>query len=97
MRDSKSFCVKTTQRFKVIEEVLQDPNVLPENAYNMDETGAVLSILGFVKVLVSKNNLRDYRGAGDKRTMMTAIECVFADGRDFLLVIIWPATTHRSN
>ncbi|PVH68416.1 DDE-domain-containing protein [Cadophora sp. DSE1049] len=62
----------------------------------MDETGVMLcmlttgnlgsNILGFVKVLISKNDPRDYRGAGVKRTMVTAIECISAD-----------AVTHRSN
>jgi len=65
----------------VIGKVLQDPVILPENVYNMDETGVMLSMLGSVKVLVSKNDSRNYRGAGVKRTMVTAIECISADGR----------------
>jgi hypothetical protein len=81
----------------VIREVLQDPNILPENAYNIDETGVMLSKLGSVKVLVGKDDLRDYRGTGVKRTMVTAIECISADGRLLLPLIIWPASTHRSN
>ena len=83
--------------FKVIENVLQDPAILPENVYNMDETGVMLCMLGSVKVLISKDDPRDYRGAGVKRTMVTAIECISANGRSLLPMIIWPATTHRSN
>ena len=63
----------------------------------MDETGVILSILGSVKVLVSKDNPRDYKGAGVKRTTVTAIECISADGRFLLPLIIWPASTYRSN
>ena len=63
----------------------------------MDETGVMLSMPGSVKVLVSKDDLRDYRGAGVKRTTVTAIECISADGRSLLPLIIWPASTHRSN
>jgi hypothetical protein len=81
----------------VIEEVLTDLNVLPENVYNMDETGVMLSMLGSVKVLVSKNDFRDYRGAGVKRTMVTAIECVYDDGWALLPIIVWLAMTDRSN
>jgi hypothetical protein len=81
----------------VIAQVLKDPTILPENVYNMDETGVMLCILGAVKVLVSKDDLRDYRGAGVKRTLVTAIECISANGRSLLPMIIWPATTHRSN
>ncbi len=83
--------------FEIIKEVLQDAAILPENVYNMDETEVMLCVLGSTQVIVSKNDLRDYRGAGVKRTMVTAIECISANGRCLLSMIIWPATTHRSN
>jgi len=63
----------------------------------MDETGVMLCILNSIKVLVGKDDTRAYRGAGVKRTMVTAIECISADSRSLLLMIIWPAVTHRSN
>jgi hypothetical protein len=88
---------KIVEWFDVIGQVLENPNVLPENVYNMDETGVMLSMLGSVKVLVGKDDRRNYRGAGVKRTMVTAVECVSADGRALLPSIIWPASTHRSN
>ncbi len=83
--------------FEVIRKVIQNPAILPKNVYNMDEMGVMLSMLGSVKVLVGKDDLRDYRGAGVKRTTVTAIECISADGRSLLPLIIWPASTHRSN
>jgi hypothetical protein len=43
--------------FEVIGKVLQDPAILPENVYNMDETGVMLCMLGSVKVLLSKDDL----------------------------------------
>jgi hypothetical protein len=55
------------------------------------------NLLGSVKVLISRDDPRDYRGAGVKRTMVTAIECISANGRSLLPMIIWPAATHRSN
>ena len=88
---------KITHWFEVIREVLQDLSILPENVYNMDETGVMLCMLGCIQVLLSKDDRRDYRGAGVKRTMVTAIECISANGRSLLLMIIWPATTYRSN
>jgi hypothetical protein len=63
----------------------------------MDETGVILSVLGTVKVLVGKDDMRDYRGARVKRTLVTAVECSSSDGRYIDPMIIWPATTHRSN
>ena len=47
----------------------------------MDEMGVVLSLLGSVKVLVGKDDTRDYRGARVKRTTVTATECISTDGR----------------
>lgn len=88
---------KITEWFDVIGQILQDPCVLRENLYNMDETGVMLSMLGSAKVLVGKDDRQGSRGAGVKRTMVTAIECISADGRALLPLIIWPASTHRSN
>jgi hypothetical protein len=64
---------KVVHWFEVIGKVLQDPAVLPENVYNMDEIGVMLSMLGSVKVLVGKDDRQNCRGAGVKRTMVTAI------------------------
>lgn len=80
----------------MIKPELCRPDVLPENVYNMDETGVMLSMLGSVKVLVGRDDQRDY-GAGVKRTMVTAIECVSAAGEYLDPMIIWPASTYRSN
>ena len=63
----------------------------------MDETEVMLSMPGSVKVLIGKDDRRDYRGARNKRTSVTAIECISADGRYLNPMIIWPASTHRSN
>ncbi|PMD65613.1 CENP-B protein [Hyaloscypha bicolor E] len=63
----------------------------------MDETGVMLSMLGSIKVLLDKDDPRDYRGAVVKRTTVTAIKCISGNGRFLSPMIIWPATTHRSN
>jgi hypothetical protein len=67
--------------FEMIGEQLQNPNILPEIVYNMDEIGIMLSMLNSVKVLVGKDNTQAYKGARVKRTMVTAVECISADGR----------------
>jgi DDE superfamily endonuclease len=89
--------VKVAQWFTVIEKELQDPAILPENVYNMDEAGTILSRLTFRKVLMHKDDLRRCRGAGAKRTLVTAIECMSADGRCLNPLIIWPTSTLRSD
>jgi hypothetical protein len=55
---------KIVDWFTVIEKELASPDILAENIYNMDETGVLLSVLNSLKVLVGKNELRNYRGAG---------------------------------
>jgi hypothetical protein len=96
-RHEKNTYWKISHWFEVVGRLLQDPAVLAENMYNMDETGVMLSMLGSVKALVGKNDTRSYRGARVKRTMVTAIECISGDGRHLNPLIIWPASTHRSN
>ena len=96
-RHEKNIYRKIIHWFEVIKRVLQDPAVLVENVYNMDETRVILSMLSSVKFLISKYNKRDYRGARVKRTSVTAIEYISGDSRYLNLVIIWPASTHRSN
>ncbi len=54
----------------------------------MDETGVMLYMLDSVKVLISKDDPRDYRDAGVKRMIMTVIECINTNGRSLLLIII---------
>jgi hypothetical protein len=82
--------------FSIIAKELHDPTIVPENVYNMDETGVLLSVLCSLKVLVSKEDLKNCRGAGVQRTLVTAVECVSADGRSLPPLIIWPTSTHRS-
>ena len=79
-RHDNNIYEKSAHWFEVIGKELQDSVILPENVYNMDETGAMLCMFGSVKVLVHKNDSRNYRGTGVKRTMVTAIECISADG-----------------
>ena len=80
--------VKITHWFIVIGRIIQDPAILQENIYNMNETGVMLSMLSSVKVLVDKDDLQDYRGVSVKQTMISAIECVSADSRSLLPLII---------
>ena len=47
--------------FGVTGPELCSPNILSKNVYNMDETGSMLSMLDCVKVLINKNDRRDYK------------------------------------
>lgn len=72
---------KVEEWFSVIGKELAQPTILAENVYNMDETGVLLGKLGSLKVLVGQKELRNYRGASSQRTLITAVECISADGR----------------
>jgi hypothetical protein len=65
--------------------------------YNIDKTEVMLFIPGSVKVLISKQDIRDYRGARVKRITVTAIKCISGDNKYLNLIIIWPASTYQSN
>jgi hypothetical protein len=96
-RDDSHIYDKVAQWYPIIGEELSKPDVLAENTYNMDETGILLSLLKSLKVLVGRDDIKTYRGTGVKRTLITAIECISADGRSLDPLIIWPASTHRSS
>ncbi|OQE34400.1 hypothetical protein PENCOP_c018G06625 [Penicillium coprophilum] len=95
-RDGRHIEDKVRHWFDIIGRELADPAILPENVYNMDETGVLLSVLNSLNVLVSKDDSRKHRGTTVKRTLVTAIECISADGRFLHPLIIWSAATHRS-
>jgi hypothetical protein len=57
--------------FEVLGKVRQDLAILAMNVYIMDKIG----------VMLSKDDLRDYRGTGLKQPMMIVIECISADVR----------------
>jgi hypothetical protein len=56
--------------------------------YNIDKTRVMLFMLGFIKVLVSKHNTRDYRGARVKRITVTTIECISGNSRYLIPITI---------
>lgn len=54
----------------------------------MNKMKVMLSMLSFVKVLVNKNNLRDYRNASVKRIIITAIKYISTNDKLLLSLII---------
>jgi hypothetical protein len=88
---------KVVDWFQVIAPQLRQPAILAENVYNIDETGVLLWVLGSLKVLVGRDELSKQRGAAVKRTLITAVECISADGMSLNPLVIWPSSTHRSN
>jgi hypothetical protein len=96
-RHKKNTSGKIIYWFKVMKDILQDPGILVENVYNMDKTRVMLSMPGSVKVLVGTHDRRDYRGARVKCITVTAIKYISGDSRYLNPIIIWLASTYRSN
>ena len=61
--------------------MLEDPTIIVENIYNIDKTRVMLSILGSIKVLVGKDNIRDYYSIRVKRTIVTIIKYISTNSR----------------
>ncbi len=45
-------------------------------------------MLNFIKVLVDKNDIQDYKDVRIKRTTMIAIECISANDKNLTSIII---------
>lgn len=96
-RHEKNIYNKVIHWFEMIDKILQNPAIVAKNVYNMNEIEIMLSMPGSVKVLIDKNDRRDYRNARIKRTTMIAIECINADDRYLKSMIIWSIIIYRSN
>lgn len=67
--------------FKILEDVLTEYGVPPENIYNMDEKGVQLGIgEGHQRVLVDRNQKNAPVLTNGSKEMVTILETVCADG-----------------
>lgn len=96
-RHEKNIYNKVVNWFNLMRAQLEEADVLQENVYNMDETGVLLSLLGSSKYLVGAEMRKTHRGTDTKRTLITAVECISADGRSLPPLIIFPGVDLRSN
>jgi hypothetical protein len=74
--------------FAMIGKELRKPDIKPENVWNMDETSVMLLMLSCVKVLVSKDEQQNYRGAHVNRTTITTAEYISVSNRCLNPIII---------
>lgn len=96
-RHEKNIYAKIVCWFDIMRAQLEETNILQENVYNMDETGVLLSVLGSSKYLVSSDMEKAHRGTGARRTLITAVVCISADGRSLPPLVIFPGVDLRSN
>lgn len=96
-RHEKNIYKKIVNWFDLMRAQLEEEGVMQENVYNMDETGVLLSVLGSSKYLVSAEMHKSHRGTDSKRTLITAVECISADGRSLPPLVIFPGVDLRNN
>ena len=72
----------------MIERKLRKPNIIQRNIYNIDKIRIILSILGSIKVLIGKDDIRDYKGIHIKRTTVITIEYILAANESLKPMII---------
>ena len=96
-RHEKNIYNKVVNWFDLMQPELEAADVIQENVYIMDETGVLISVLGTSKYLVSAEMPKTHRGTDTKRTLITAVECISADGRSLPPLIIFPGVDLRSN
>ena len=65
--------------------------------YNTDETKVALALLKALKVLVSAEEITQYKEAGKNTELITVIKYISAVKKALLPMVIWPAHTYRSN
>ena len=81
--------------FDLIKTVLDMPDVLRSNVYNMDETGLQIGVLpSNVKRLVASSEVAPVYKSPNTRESVTAIECIAADGRVLAPALLLKAKQH---
>ena len=69
-----------SEYFDILEQLITDYDIPPENIYNMDEKGIQLGIGGRTKVLVDRDQRSVYHVEDGNRELVTIIETTCADG-----------------
>lgn len=66
--------------FDILEEVMREYKLRPENIYNMDEKGLVMGAAARSAALVDRDQKTVYEIGDGSRELVTAIECISAAG-----------------
>jgi hypothetical protein len=94
-RASHTIYDKLVAWYQLYDTTMANPDILPTNVYNMDETGFMLGMLKSLRVLTAANDKRQHRAAPQDRELVTAVECISVDGSRLSPMIIMKAKSHR--
>ena len=62
------------------EEVVNDPDVLLENVYNMDESGFSIGTIKAGRVIIDSKAPNQFQAQPGRQEWVTVVECICADG-----------------
>jgi hypothetical protein len=77
--------------FNMLNELIKEYNIVPENLYNMDKKGVQLGIGAKVAVMVDSDQKTAYSIEDGNRELVTVIEAICADGSTVHPAIIFQA------
>jgi hypothetical protein len=75
--------------YDIVESLIQEYGITPENIYNMDEKGVQLGDVDRVRVLVDRDQKTVHNIGDANREMVTIIECISADGKSLKPCVIF--------
>ena len=85
--------------FDLLEETVKEYNIVPDNIYNMDETGFLLGQSQAHNIIVPKENGNNccFRSQPGNRETITVVECIGAHGTPPPPMVIYCSKTHQQS
>ena len=77
------------QYFDDLKKVIVEYNILPENEYNMDESGYAIGEIEATKCIINANIRQQFQSKPGRQEWVTSVECICADGTALLPLIIF--------
>src|SRR5579859_1150818 len=71
---------KLTSWFNALESVIEEFDILPENTYNMDESGFSIGTMETSRVIINAKVRRRLQAQPGRQEWVTSIECICASG-----------------
>jgi len=83
--------------FDLLAQTIQEYNIVPENIYNMDETGFLIGQSQTRNIIVPKENSKNkrFRSHPGTRETITVVECIGARGTPPPPMVIYQGKSHQ--
>lgn len=81
--------------YDILEQVVQEFDIKPENTWNMDEKGVQLGIGARIAAIVDRDQVMVYSVEDGNRELVTIIEAVCANGNVLIPSVIFQGVRHN--